>query len=317
MPKFGVVIPYFQRRPGILSATLASVAKQDVREPVRIVIVDDSSPVPAEQEVAQVNFPQNMLVEVKHQPNAGPGAARNRGIDELDDVDYVAFLDSDDEWLPHHLTSALLAFEQGFDFYTAETMEGGTGFKIHADFFKGRLPLTPHDSAPWAQELIEPLINFSVRGPIAGSSAMVATRDLIGDTRYCTELHTAGEDGLFATTLAAKNPRVLISSRTDVVRGKGVNIFSEGAWGQRPATLRAMYFLQSRILMRPLVTEFPVANSSLQQLISTARRDLWLAFLANGRRGHFPWREFLRTTRFDPGFLLKAPEVVLEILFHR
>jgi glycosyltransferase involved in cell wall biosynthesis len=36
------------------------------------------------------------------QPNAGPAAARNRAI-EMSDSPFIAFLDADDEWLPHKL----------------------------------------------------------------------------------------------------------------------------------------------------------------------------------------------------------------------
>lgn len=317
MPKFGVVIPYFQRRPGILSATLASVSKQDVKAPVRIIVVDDSSPVPAEQEVTQVNFPANITIQVIRQPNAGPGAARNRGIDALADADYIAFLDSDDEWLPHHLSSALLAFEYGFDYYTAETEEGGSGFKMHADFFNGTLPLRPHPAAQWANELIEPLINFTVRGPVSGSSTFVVKRELIGDTRFSSKLRTAGEDGLFTTTLAAKSPRVMVSTRTDVILGKGVNIFSEGTWGDRSGTLRAIYFLRSRILMRPIVHSFKEAESEVEKKILKARQELWKSVFANIRRGNFPWAQFISTVRFDPALLAAAPRAVIDMALRR
>jgi glycosyltransferase involved in cell wall biosynthesis len=36
------------------------------------------------------------------QPHAGPGAARNRAI-QMSDSPFIAFLDADDEWLPHKL----------------------------------------------------------------------------------------------------------------------------------------------------------------------------------------------------------------------
>jgi Glycosyl transferase family 2 len=45
---------------------------------------------------------------VVHQPNAGVGNARNHGLAEATTT-WVAFLDSDDEWLPHHLDTLLAA----------------------------------------------------------------------------------------------------------------------------------------------------------------------------------------------------------------
>lgn len=304
MSVFGVVIPFFQRRPGVLAGSLASVAGQDVGVPVRVVVVDDSSPVPAEQEVAQVSFPGNFSVEIIRQANAGPGMARNRGIDALADADYVAFLDSDDYWAPHHLSSALLAFEHGFDYYTAETEEGGTGLRYLSHFFKDGLPLRPAGFAPWANELTEPLIDFTVAGPISTSSVFVVRNSLIGPTRFDPSLRTAGEDGLFRTMLAAKSPRTLVSDRVDVTLGQGVNIFSEGGWGARAATLRAIYFLRSRLLMRPLAATFPVAKARVEAAIVKARVELWRSALANARRGDFPLFPFLQACREDPLLLL-------------
>lgn len=312
--RFGVVIPYFQRSRGVLAQSLRSVAAQDVAARVLVVVVDDGSPVPAEEEVAEVEFPANFAVRIIHQANAGPGAARNHGIDALADVEFLAFLDSDDHWEAFHLASALHAFEQGFDYYTAETLDVDSGYRRHADHFREGLPLQPTRSAPWAHELKAPLINFSVRGPIAGSSTFVARRTLIGETRYRTDLKTSGEDGLFATCLAAKQPRVMVSSRVDVKIGRGVNIFSAGDWGSAACSRRAMYFLRSRLLMRPLVMPFPEAMSFLQGAISKARLEVWRSIIANVRRGGVPWSDLARLVAADPKLLLALPALLMAYL---
>ena len=44
----GVVIPYFQRMPGLLNRALRSVAAQEGQHPLQVYVVDDTSPVPAE-----------------------------------------------------------------------------------------------------------------------------------------------------------------------------------------------------------------------------------------------------------------------------
>jgi glycosyltransferase involved in cell wall biosynthesis len=41
---------------------------------------------------------------LRHKRNLGPGAARNTGVGATDQP-WVAVLDSDDEWLPHHLAT--------------------------------------------------------------------------------------------------------------------------------------------------------------------------------------------------------------------
>jgi succinoglycan biosynthesis protein ExoW len=134
----------------------------------------------------------------------------------------------------------------------------------------------------------------------------VVRNELIGSTRFDPGLRTAGEDGLFRTTLAAKAPRTLVSTRVDVVLGTGVNIFTEGGWGGRLATMRAIYFLKSRLLMRPLVQTFPVAKDHVETSIAKARVELWRSVFANIRRGDFPLAEFTRVCIEDPLLILSA-----------
>src|SRR5919108_5973128 len=65
--------------------------------PAEIVVVDDASTdgtaAVAEEMGARV---------VRHEENLGEGAARNSGIAAATQP-WLALLDSDDEWLPHHL----------------------------------------------------------------------------------------------------------------------------------------------------------------------------------------------------------------------
>ena len=86
---FAVIIPYFQRQPGILANALRSVTEQDMKAPISVYIVDDSSPAPPEPEVAAVEWPAHCTVKILKQPNGGPGAARNLALNNLADESYV------------------------------------------------------------------------------------------------------------------------------------------------------------------------------------------------------------------------------------
>lgn len=302
---FAVVIPYFQRQAGILVHALRSIAEQDVACPVHVYVVDDDSPIPAAPEVALVNWPAHMTVQVLKQRNGGPGSARNHGLDQLKTERWVAFLDSDDRWNPYHLSSAMYAFVEGFDYYTANTLDGDNNI-VHRMHFPQGLPLKPYKDIEWAQELMEPLIHFTVKGPISGSSTMVMTRDLIGNTRFHVGLRTAGEDGLFTTAIASKQPRVMISSRVDTRLGQGVSIFSSGSWGSQAALRRTLYFHRSRILMRPFVRRFPKARQSVEETIARSRRDVWSSALATLKRGQLAWIAFALTLLRDPVLLLSG-----------
>lgn len=100
MPLFSVVIPVYNRAH-LLARALDSVAAQTFRD-FEVIVVDDGSSDNIAHVVASRPGPLRLLsIE-----NRGPGGARNAGI-EAATGEYVAFLDSDDQWLP--LTLALYA----------------------------------------------------------------------------------------------------------------------------------------------------------------------------------------------------------------
>lgn len=96
-PLFTVVIPIFNRA-AVLKQALQSVLDQTCQD-FEIVVVDDGSSDHPEETVEAVNDPR---IRIVRQENKGGAAARNRGFDEARGR-YVALLDSDDRFLPHHL----------------------------------------------------------------------------------------------------------------------------------------------------------------------------------------------------------------------
>jgi glycosyltransferase involved in cell wall biosynthesis len=92
-----VVIPLFNKREQIARA-IRSVQDQRL-PPHEIIVVDDGSSDGSDQIVEAMNVPGLKLIRQK---NAGPGAARNRGVEEAS-ADLVAFLDADDYWHPAYL----------------------------------------------------------------------------------------------------------------------------------------------------------------------------------------------------------------------
>ena len=96
-PFFSVVIPLYNRA-AILARTLTSILNQTFSD-FEIVIVDDGSSDNPEEAINSLHDPRVRFVV---QSNSGGSAARNRGID-LATGRYIAFLDSDDQFLPVHL----------------------------------------------------------------------------------------------------------------------------------------------------------------------------------------------------------------------
>jgi len=101
-PRFSVIIPAFNRAY-IIATTLRSVVAQDF-ENYECIIVDDGSSDVEELEEAVAMICDSRFRVVRRE-NGGGGAARNTGIDEATG-EYIAFLDSDDLFLPDKLSTA-------------------------------------------------------------------------------------------------------------------------------------------------------------------------------------------------------------------
>ena len=113
--KFSVIIPVYNGWE-YLREGVDSVLGQTGAD-FEILLVDDGSPdrCPALCDAYAAQDPAH--IRVIHQPNAGPGAARNRGIDEAEG-DYIVFVDSDDYLSPETLEELRRAIGQtGADLY--------------------------------------------------------------------------------------------------------------------------------------------------------------------------------------------------------
>ncbi|XCN74214.1 MAG: glycosyltransferase family A protein [Candidatus Electrothrix aestuarii] len=108
-----VVVPVFNRSKLILSS-LESVRHQLFR-PLEIIVVDDGSTddtVKVVQKwIEQFNIPGRFSTKcITQKKNQGANAARNRGIEEATG-EFVAFLDSDDLWMPQKLKKQIPALK--------------------------------------------------------------------------------------------------------------------------------------------------------------------------------------------------------------
>ena len=96
MPFFSVIIPVYNRcRP--VRRAIRSVLGQEFRD-YDLTVVDDGST----DETPLIGHEFGKVMRYIRQENSGVSRARNRGVEATDSA-AVAFLDSDDEWLPGKL----------------------------------------------------------------------------------------------------------------------------------------------------------------------------------------------------------------------
>src|SRR5262245_14811896 len=118
MPLVSVIMPTFKRADTIRRA-IRSVQAQTFTD-WELIVVDDGS---TDNSVALIEG-RDPRLKILRQENQGTAGARNAGL-LASAGSYIAFLDSDDEWLPHHLelcVSFLNAFPEE-QFVTSELWE--------------------------------------------------------------------------------------------------------------------------------------------------------------------------------------------------
>ena len=105
-PRIAVVIPVHNRTL-VIQRAIDSVLRQDLTD-FELVVVDDGSTDGSADLVAAI--PDQRVRLIRQGARHGANAARNRGVRETS-APIIAFLDSDDEFLPHKLSAVIAAFE--------------------------------------------------------------------------------------------------------------------------------------------------------------------------------------------------------------
>lgn len=109
-----VVIPYYNAA-GKIGRAIQSALNQ-THAVSEIIVVDDCSSSEAAQTAQRCAEDTTCGRYIRLERNGGPSVARNRGIDAATS-DYIAFLDSDDWWLPEKIAFCLNAMNRnGGDF---------------------------------------------------------------------------------------------------------------------------------------------------------------------------------------------------------
>lgn len=277
--KIGVVIPFYQRSAGILSRALTSIRNQNLPPDVEleVIVVDDQSPVAAAAEVSSFSNSEKIGWNVIRQSNAGPGVARNSGIEWLADkgVRYVAFLDSDDEWRSDHLSNAVTALEKGGDLYFSDHSRSGhyrSYFEEDANVYA-----TLNGIKSSSADLVDggtrffsssQMISAFVKSYLAQTSTVVLRCKALGQSRFDPELRHCGEDYMLWIELISKEVRVCISNEVEVFCGPGINLYHSSLdWDSENILnlLSSQIIFYGKMVRLPLGSALQDAKTKLQE----------------------------------------------------
>ncbi|SOB81118.1 succinoglycan biosynthesis protein ExoW [Sphingomonas guangdongensis] len=221
-----VVIPYYQRKTALLRRAVESVASQSelTATQVRVIVVDDGSPLPPAGDLAELRLPDHLTIEIVARANGGAGAARNTGIIHALALGctHLAFLDSDDHWAPSHLSAALSALEDA-SFYFANSMHDEVPSFSYFKAMKDRRG----DGLITGAEAFDLILDECV----PHTSQVVYRLAAFADIRFDETMRRTGEDHLFWLTIASRGAALAYSSQIMGHRGSGISIYREAlAW---------------------------------------------------------------------------------------
>ena len=132
-----IILPTYNRKK-FLAGAFESIENQLYKN-WELIIVDDGSSDDSMELLTQLKKTVANPVHIIQQENAGPAVARNTGIREANG-EFVAFFDSDDYWLPDHLSLSIDTFTEfpalEWLYFACKRVELETGNTILDSTFK-------------------------------------------------------------------------------------------------------------------------------------------------------------------------------------
>lgn len=324
MKTIAVIIPYFQRTSGLLAACVKSIIEQKLPDDtsISILIVDDESPVDPLSELAHLAFPANVSFEILTQKNAGPGAARNTGLNAVPEkTEFVAFLDSDDTWFEGHITTAMTALGDDGVFYFSDNFEdeGVTTFERTRYFGE------TDNSADW--EVTDPRVNAFrfkngmafktfLREYISQTSTVVYRYTKFKTLRFDPELRYSGEDHFFWLSIAESGQPVTFSKNVNGKRDKGVSLYRAAySWDSPKALFR---LLGNLMFWKRVGQKFKLDNEQkkvVEERVATARMGISYLIVRNGRQHRAnSVNAIFSFAKIDPIGLAASPALIFKAM---
>ena len=222
-----VVIPTFNRAD-LIERSVKSALRQTHQE-LDVIVVDDASTDETPAVLARIDDPR--LRVIRHERNEGQCRARNRGVRESGGR-FVAFLDSDDEWLPAKIERQLARFASGDSpvvTYTGMWVDDGSGRHVEAARVEGRAfeefltlpgPITTTglmvDTEAVGDELV---FDENIRCAVEGDLLIRLSREhvvgRVAEPLYVRYLHAGGQISRETRCYAGARRQILVKYADD------------------------------------------------------------------------------------------------------
>jgi glycosyltransferase involved in cell wall biosynthesis len=266
-PLVSVVIPAYNSS-AYIAAALESVFQQTFSSHEVVVVNDGSPDTPALEAALQ---PYLSRLRYFRQENRGPSAARNVGIREARGR-YVAMLDSDDSWLPHHL-------ERQVDYFTRDAKLGlvySNNMQISDDEVVGAAFETVPQTGPVTLE------SLLAEHCTVNTSSVVVSRDALLKVGLFDESLNRCEDFDLWLRLAAQGVRMTYDPDVQVVHRVRHGLSSDSGGMKRA---RAEVYRKATLTLSLSAAQQEIAAAKLKELEVEIEVEVAKEHLRAGRFG--------------------------------
>lgn len=228
-----VVIPTYNRRAVVREAVRSACAQEGV--PCEIIVVDDGS---TDGSAAALQHEFGTRIRVLCTANHGVAAARNRGV-AASTGELVAFLDSDDLWLPEKLAAQEAFFAAHPDAQICQTDEIWVRNGVRVN------PCAQHRKP--SGDIFEPSLRLCLVSP----SAVMLRRSLFERVGGFDTSLPACEDYDLWLRILRNTPVWLIDRPLVIKRGGHADQLSRRFWGMDRFRVAALLRLLAEDNLRP------------------------------------------------------------------
>lgn len=224
-PLVSIVLPTFNRAR-LLERAIESIINQSYTN-WELIIIDNYSSDDTDALIA--NFNNNQIRLLKIQNNGSVGKSRNHGIKNASGK-WVAFIDSDDWWLPNKLIDCIAEFNSKVDFIFHDLLVSKNGKIKKWKKLKGRNLNSP---------IIEDLI---LNGNVISNSSVIVRRSIFKAIGYINEDMKINPSVDYNTWLKIAS---ITSEFKYIPKALGVYLIHEGGISQRDMSISYWHAVKS------------------------------------------------------------------------